>query len=1643
MFSIFAAVCKAIAGLYRKTVRRLVVIFIFCTLASRLAAQCGVTISTNKQVVCVPGAVTLSVDGCLTCTGYDWDVGNGWVPAGDTFSVLVGIPATYNVRVRLRLASGGTCIATASGLFIGRGSPLPQISRSSLLQCHDDDTILIRDVTPYSVSRDWLVDGRVIRNGEVAQRVRFQAPWGYKAIFLTVRDSFGCIGSRYIDSAIGAFRPVKMQLNPSRSKGCIPSNVDFILQADTFEQGLRTISWSLPGANPMAGSGREPQSVRYTRAGRYSVKVNLKTDVGCQYSQSFNDIVSFGDSIKLRLTKFQNYACMGQAATFASKGSPSGKPSWIWTPSSVSMDTLENGERSIAFGDTGYYSLTLREDSLGCVGQSIYKNIVKVEGPLAKMTVLTPKYCNVPDTLKIENNSLELANGITTYEWTLYDEDSVPVMTRTTKDLEWYPAKLHNWHARLIARGSNGCSDTIMRWMAVIGRPLEIEVTETPNPACPNQIQTLKPVDTGTTDRTKMYFDWALWNRQNDTFLRSSKTYVSWSSPDTGRFSYLVIGWNKKGCRDTLIKPDTLKIYYPDIIIKLSDSFVCKNELFLLGSKIKMPSSTAERFWEGRNLDSGNNVRFPAPDSIYKSLSTQGRYKFNFLYLDSANGGCTYRIPLPSLIYVSGPNISASVTPVDGCLPLKTFHTARVHSDVDLAGEKLKPELQWIEKYRNKSVLDSQAFITTATLYREAQMYTFKYTGTSGCEESIGPMTIWGGVLAHFEVGSSRNCRNDTIRTINRWSRKATHYYWSCSDTTIEFMPSATAKEPYLIPSRSGVFLVTLIATNNHLCYDTFVSAFRVDSVRADFYSPDSVTYCAPQIAELFNTSYNSRFNQWSFDNDTLDDKTTLNRTNAVKLLTSNSLKGVTVKLVVKTWNGCSDSLIRPDYLKTKGPTAEFNLADKFGCEPLRTRFNNQSSYYKKVIIDYGDGSISDSTGTSSHAYRVRDKTKSYQVYYPSFALYDSLGCYAYEKSKDSVVVFKGPEAVFETDKRIGCVPLTVKFLNRTLFYRNIRWDFDGDGVFESADANPNWEYQQPGKFRPRVIASNENACTDTFDLSYEIEVLSGPTADFSMSNDSSCYKDTVYFYNRSTGRFPILKYSWDLGDETRFDDTSTRKDTRWAYPLPYDKQIRLTVTDSMGCKATRFRTLHIHDTLPPLHQGLSHVTIMPDNRTIGVYWFRYQPEDFLAYHLYQDSTKYYFLKRYRKALDTMYFTRRGDSVDTRNFCFAIRTEDTCNILNGYGISHCTIVANVERPAGVPFMLRVKWTPYNGWLNLQHYEVFRSVSGGPFERWRIMKPWELEMYDSFLCEKEYCYYVVGVNAYGARSRSNETCGIPWYFAPLAGAPVRLATVDDSKEARVKWEPYRYHMNGGSYAIHRFDGKNNRQIGVSKYLQFIDSLALVNERSYTYRIHYVDHCGVKGPAATHGSTIYLTGKSSARDARLKWTPYSYWHAGVAEYHVQLQGPEGEFTTRGIVPGTESEWTDFQVVAPGVDTLVYRVLAIEDSSDADTSISNYAHVIPESRLFVPSAFTPNGDGINDGFGAKSIFVVKHTLIPRKAFVLEIYNRWGQLVFRTSDPDAEWDGTYMGQPCQDGVYAFLVKGVGYDGKLYVEEGSVSLLR
>ena len=71
--------------------------------------------------------------------------------------------------------------------------------------------------------------------------------------------------------------------------------------------------------------------------------------------------------------------------------------------------------------------------------------------------------------------------------------------------------------------------------------------------------------------------------------------------------------------------------------------------------------------------------------------------------------------------------------------------------------------------------------------------------------------------------------------------------------------------------------------------------------------------------------------------------------------------------------------------------------------------------------------------------------------------------------------------------------------------------------------------------------------------------------------------------------------------------------------------------------------------------------------------------------------------------------------------------------------------------------------------------------------------------------------------------------------------------------------------------------------------------------------------------------------------------------------------------------------------------------------------------EPQVFVPEIFTPNGDGINDKFELPNEFITD--------FDLKIYNRWGEIIFETFEPDTLWDGTYKGKMMAPMLYAFTV--------------------
>jgi gliding motility-associated-like protein len=95
--------------------------------------------------------------------------------------------------------------------------------------------------------------------------------------------------------------------------------------------------------------------------------------------------------------------------------------------------------------------------------------------------------------------------------------------------------------------------------------------------------------------------------------------------------------------------------------------------------------------------------------------------------------------------------------------------------------------------------------------------------------------------------------------------------------------------------------------------------------------------------------------------------------------------------------------------------------------------------------------------------------------------------------------------------------------------------------------------------------------------------------------------------------------------------------------------------------------------------------------------------------------------------------------------------------------------------------------------------------------------------------------------------------------------------------------------------------------------------------------------------------------------------------------------------------------------------------------------------QCRLLIPSAFTPNSDGLNDLFKIRQ----QCPNIGLLGFTLRVYNRWGQLVFMTNDINTGWDGTYRSKRLDQDVYVYLVEYSLKQNRTLQQRGTIALVR
>lgn len=95
-----------------------------------------------------------------------------------------------------------------------------------------------------------------------------------------------------------------------------------------------------------------------------------------------------------------------------------------------------------------------------------------------------------------------------------------------------------------------------------------------------------------------------------------------------------------------------------------------------------------------------------------------------------------------------------------------------------------------------------------------------------------------------------------------------------------------------------------------------------------------------------------------------------------------------------------------------------------------------------------------------------------------------------------------------------------------------------------------------------------------------------------------------------------------------------------------------------------------------------------------------------------------------------------------------------------------------------------------------------------------------------------------------------------------------------------------------------------------------------------------------------------------------------------------------------------------------------------------------VFQKADLYVPTGFTPNGDGLND-------FAVVIPAGIRELKYFSIFNRWGELVFTTKDASKGWNGTFRGQQQDGNVFVWTAEAIDYNGNIIRKKGTVTLIR
>lgn len=307
--------------------------------------------------------------------------------------------------------------------------------------------------------------------------------------------------------------------------------------------------------------------------------------------------------------------------------------------------------------------------------------------------------------------------------------------------------------------------------------------------------------------------------------------------------------------------------------------------------------------------------------------------------------------------------------------------------------------------------------------------------------------------------------------------------------------------------------------------------------------------------------------------------------------------------------------------------------------------------------------------------------------------------------------------------------------------------------------------------------------------------------------------------------------------------------------------------------------------------------------------------------------------------------------------------------------------------------------------------------------------------------ENYCYYLKGINlCLQLGDSSYQACSAQELTEPMDSGYVFTATVTNNRYTKIIWQRST-EPDFGAYLLYRITGNGTwdpktplKTFSNLMDTSWTDSAVTVSDSVYCYRLRVADRCGHISTFSNVGCTIVLQGKSVRYTHFLDWNLYQGWAMEAERQEVRRSDSTDVFRLLRRTNGSALnmadtswgyEWGRYQ----------YKIVAYEGRRGKDAySESNVVTLVQPPVVFVPSAFSPNDDGINDFWGWRSLFV--------RDFHLTVYTRWGEKVFESFDPQSSWDGKYRNKEGGDQALIYQLNYVGFDDTRHQLRGMVYIL-